>query len=338
MFLCLALNSSLLILVISSKIIVKNLKFILDNCLYYRRFSGNDFHSEYSAHSPCFIFIGSSDFFDISCFAGLTWAAGTVPCHLHEFQGLRGWSSTATGYNFVPSILISPYITTCGTERMFGGYGKFGQGMELTKIFDVLPTHTSVQITFSFFKIDSWDAEIFEVWVDGVSKFSKAYNFNTGAGNLCGWANYPENMEAINIQVSHSATTLTIKMKGYVNGLLTDESWGIRDFNVYIVNSCTGGCLTCNIATPSVCLSCPIIAELISGKCVCADHFYMKTSDFVHCAICHYSCNTCNGPLETNCQSCFADHKISSGKCVPDTSNRKKKKKILLFYFFNFLS
>ena len=56
----------------------------------------------------------------------------------------------------------------------------------------------------------------------------------------------------------------------------------------------------------------------------------MVTSDFVHCAICHYSCNTCNGPLETNCQSCFADHIISGGKCVTDTSKKKKKKQQLI--------
>ena len=108
------------------------------------------------------------------------------------------------------------------------------------------------------------------------------------------------------------------------------------------MNSCTGGCLTCNAATPSTCLSCSIFAELISNKCVCADHFYMKTSDFVHCAICHYSCNTCNEASDTNCLSCFDDHIISGGKCVANTSNSKEKKYIFFLsqigkiYLYNF--
>lgn len=219
-------------------------------------------------------------------------------------------------------------MTTCGTDRMFGGYNKFGQRMELTKRFYVLPTHSSVKISFKLLVLDSWDMEKFEVWVDNVLKFSKAYSYLTPdlPPSACGWEYYKEMMEVINIEINpHTAATLTIQMVDNLDQTLDDESWGIKDFKVYIVNSCTDGCLTCDAATPAICLTCPIMAELISDKCVCANHFYMKTSDFVHCAICHPSCDKCNGPLETDCQSCYADHRISSGKCVANTGITKKK-------------
>ena len=261
------------------------------------------------------------------------WEPTSASCHLNEFQGLRGWSSTVTGFTFSPTYLTSQYIGACGTDRMFGGYAIFGHSMYLKKIFDALPTHTSVEIVFTFFKIDSWDSEIFEVFIDTSLRVSKTIPvgvLGVGSTSQCGMTISPDYSETIDILISpHTSTALMVEFKDNLNEDLSNESWGIRDFRVYIVNSCTGGCLTCNVATPSVCLSCPFIAELISGKCVCANHFYMKTSDFVHCAICHYSCNTCNGPLKTNCQSCFADHIISGGTCVPDSANSNTNKNSL---------
>ena len=204
--------------------------------------------------------------------------------------------------------------------------------MFLTKTFNYFPTHTQVIIDFKFVILKAWNGELFEVLVDNISKFKKNFSSSKDLSNLCDGMTrnfYPETIESINIQLNHSGSSLTIKMQGFLTSSISNAAWGIKDFKVYIVNNCKGGCLACTLNNETNCLMCPIFSKLDStGKCICEEHFFMKTNDFVHCAICHHSCKSCDGPLETNCLTCFIDHVKLEGKCEPNINNSS------FFYIF----
>ena len=262
--------------------------------------------------SPDKNYIGTSDFFDISCldinYNLFAWKSSTTQCHKDEFLAFAGWSQTSISF-----------VTSFCNERIFGGLGKLTRSMFLTKTFNAIPSHTQLIIDFKLVKINFWNGEQFEVQIDNLSRFSKNLVSSNGLSNLCNeTTNFisSEMIESINIQLDHTSSSLEIKMQGYLTSSQGNANWGIKDFKVYIINNCKEGCLTCDSNNGTICLSCPIFAKLINDKCICAEHFFMKTNDFVHCAICHYSCNSCNGPLETNCLSCFFDHTLSEGKCI----------------------
>lgn len=56
--------------------------------------------------------------------------------------------------------------TSCDGTRLYGGYRVFGQGSSAT-LFLELPSHFQVTIQFTLYKIDSWDNEVFLMYVDG---------------------------------------------------------------------------------------------------------------------------------------------------------------------------
>lgn len=57
-------------------------------------------------------------------------------------------------------------ITTCGKDQMFGGYNVFGVGSSAILNVDLNP-HYEITIALNFFKLDSWDNEVFLLFVDG---------------------------------------------------------------------------------------------------------------------------------------------------------------------------
>lgn len=76
----------------------------------------------------------------------------------NKFTDLSGW---------VPvNAFSTDYITSCDGVRIFGGYKVFGKG-GVASLFKVLPPHYSIRISFTVFQLDSWDNEVFQVYVDG---------------------------------------------------------------------------------------------------------------------------------------------------------------------------
>jgi len=67
---------------------------------------------------------------------------------------------------------------------MFGGFGFFGAGVSVLKMF-TLPPHYAIRVTFTFFKIDSWDNEMFAVYIDGRESFMQRF-FGSDGAQVCG--------------------------------------------------------------------------------------------------------------------------------------------------------
>jgi hypothetical protein len=76
----------------------------------------------------------------------------------NQFEDIESW---------VPSFAASKdLITSCGGNRLYGGFGVFGRSSSITRIFQ-LPPHNGVLVKFKLFKIDSWDNERFFLYFDG---------------------------------------------------------------------------------------------------------------------------------------------------------------------------
>ena len=100
---------------------------------------------------------------------------------------------------------------------MLGGFGVFGQGASITKIL-TLPPHYQIDVSFNFFKIDSWDQESLLVYVDGIQVFKQAFGI-TKNSQRCGvyGVDWGEEMIAVQFSVQHNSPTVTFVITSNLN-------------------------------------------------------------------------------------------------------------------------
>ena len=139
--------------------------------------------------------------------------------------------------------------------------------------------------------------------------------------NICGnpWNDNINNN--VTVITFHNSNSLTIYFRDNLDQSLDDESYGFRDFNVYLITNCDASCLTCSGTSSTSCTSCPALATLSSGKCICKDKFYMASTPYTHCEKCHISCKTCTGGANTQCSSCYIDFSLSSTNTCDNSCN-----------------
>ena len=205
---------------------------------------------------------------------------------------------------------VSDY--SCSSYKIFGG-NSFGKTDLIQTFFYNIPNHSAVDISFDFFKLDNWANEEFRFWVDD-NLFSTMLDNNNGT-NICGNNLYNENIMHIMITLNdHNISNLTLNFQSFQYS--STGTYGIKNLEIYLTNSCAETCLTCDSLNSSQCITCPNFATLNpSGACECKDKFYMNITNFTHCAECDVSCLTCDGPMNFNCKSCYAGDVIDNGTC-----------------------
>jgi len=181
---------------------------------------------------------GCDDDKDQYCDAGMViQTVDTVQVLEDNFNsGSPGWSVGTT--------------SSCGAQgAILGGYNVFGAGAKTSKSLS-LASHTLLTIRFDFVKIDSWDGESGQLWVDGKLVWSKAYS---GAGTpLCGSGNsgWVELVDKITVTIAHSAPTAKIEFTSTLDQTAADESWGVDNVIVSTASSyptsCPKGGADCN--------------------------------------------------------------------------------------------
>lgn len=60
---------------------------------------------------------------------------------------------------------------------MVGGFNVLGKNSAIVKSF-TMPAHYKMTLRIKFFKIDSWDNETFQIFVDGVNVFTKQFVYS----------------------------------------------------------------------------------------------------------------------------------------------------------------
>ncbi|CAK93056.1 unnamed protein product (macronuclear) [Paramecium tetraurelia] len=135
-------------------------------------------------------------------------------------------------------------FSTCNGTRLFGGYNSFGPNTTVSKHFS-LPPHYQINVTFEFWKIDSWNAEYVYFFADDVSR-QKQFLYDDGT-QLCGsnQINRNEIGVPVTIIMNHISESLFLIMTTNLDETAHSESWAFRDFTLSIVR-CPLGCLFCS--------------------------------------------------------------------------------------------
>jgi hypothetical protein len=140
---------------------------------------------------------------------------------------------------------------------MLGGYSNFGSGSFASKSFDSLPPFFKVRILIRIYKIDRWDSEVLNVYMNSALIFKSSpldVFMSVYTGDQCGnTAN--EKSESIFMEFDvNQVTSLTIKIETNLDQENTDESWGFSAFALSVLR-CGAGCKICtDIAQCQICL------------------------------------------------------------------------------------
>ena len=153
-----------------------------------------------------------------------------------------GWSCTNCSGG-------APYLTTCGTVRMLGGYGMCGNGCYFEKTFTGLPAHTEVMVEVFWWSVDSWDqnntsgVDLVALSIDGteVSRAtpygpydSNGYVRGTNA-SVCGANGWIDIGPQILVGwAAHTASSVTVRVTNLATQGSTDESMGIVMVRVWV--------------------------------------------------------------------------------------------------------
>jgi hypothetical protein len=179
--------------------------------------------------------------------------AGTAP-QWQNLSNLTGfwkllyvdaWNSSSTsnlGWNCPTCDGPAPYLTTCGTVRMLGGYGMCGTGDYFEKTFTGLPPHTEVMVEAFWWSVDSWDqwdgagVDLIALSIDG-TEVSRATPYEPGTSSVsvrasdasvCGASNWVDIGPQLIVGWSaHTAANVTVRITNLANQGSTDESMGI---------------------------------------------------------------------------------------------------------------
>ena len=210
----------------------------------------------------------------------------------------------------------------CNIYKVFGAH-TFGQTHLIQKEFYNLPSHIGVEVSFDLLKMDSWDNEKWNFYMDGTSYYSNYFGHDGNdwcgdAPNYFGNNKYNEKFYPVLESILHTNSTLTLAFQSNLDSVAYDESYGIQNLRVYLIKDCDPNCLSCSSTNSTKCTSCPYFAAINTktGRCECRFRFYMETSDFTHCEECDISCFTCDGPTSLNCTSCFFGDILLDGVCI----------------------
>ena len=153
-----------------------------------------------------------------------------------------GWSCTNCSGG-------APYLTTCGTVRMLGGYDMCGNGCYFEKAFTGLPAHTEVMVEVFWWSVDSWDqmapgagVDLVALRIDGTEVIATPYgpaasntNVRRTNASVCGLSDHVDIGPQILVGwTAHTASNVMVRVTNLANEDSTNESMGIVMVRVWV--------------------------------------------------------------------------------------------------------
>jgi hypothetical protein len=132
--------------------------------------------------------------------------------------GASGWSNNLTE---------DPGPNGGGFTRHLG---RHGQGGTTSKTFALSGAQSTVSVGFDFYRIDSWDGELFQATIsDGTSSFTNStagFFFDGGPTNIYN-GSWSDAVRAISFNFATTASSITLTFSSTLDQGFTDEAWGV---------------------------------------------------------------------------------------------------------------
>ena len=168
---------------------------------------------------------------------------------------------------------------TCAGQDWFGGPG-FLVDSWISKTYDGLPAHHSLEVSFQLYFGDSWTGETFLFVADGVTIWQQQIS-GTQTTTNCGAADLDKGVVSNSFFFSHDHDTFTMDLLSLSITSPSPHWWAINNILITPINTCATHCLTCNGPNANDCLSCDGSTFLhIDGTCItnCPSGYYGDTS------------------------------------------------------------
>ncbi|EGR30043.1 zinc finger lsd1 subclass family protein, putative [Ichthyophthirius multifiliis] len=126
-------------------------------------------------------------------------------------------------------------ISQCEKLSVFGGYNVFGKDVIAQKLFYSGVDHYQLKISFDLYLIDSWDKEIFYMFLDDILAYQKTSNIGESNGKIqinCGnqGINFEDRLVQVSVTIPHYKKQFRIKFASNLDEKSSNKSWGIRNF------------------------------------------------------------------------------------------------------------
>ena len=149
---------------------------------------------------------------------------GSARYVLHDrWPGATGWTGTAN----------ASVVTTCGAlGTALGGYGVFGAGAYAEKTLTDLPPHSAMRLLVRIQKIDKWEGEKMQVFVDGhIASLNELWH---GGRHRCGLTGYQQEDDSfwVDVTVNHFSPNATIRVESTAT---TSRYWALQDVLIRLV-------------------------------------------------------------------------------------------------------
>ena len=219
--------------------------------------------------------------------------------------------------NYGASLLVNTSLlwSVCADTYLLGGYNVLGPvnrstyGQYLTRSFSNLPSHNMVYLSFTLWRIDSWDSlDYFDVMVGSKTfrTWNQSFSYWPNVG-YCGNAYRDSPNYRVFARAVHASTSLKISFIMRNDESSNNEVAGFRDIRLLFAT--TSSSIAMN---ETMCAVSPV--TLPGGQCVCTEGKYMSTSG--SCLKCHSLCKSCFDSSAADCYQCADGASFNGTICI----------------------
>nr|AAZ94627.1 granule tip protein 1 [Tetrahymena thermophila] len=145
-----------------------------------------------------------------------------------DSSAVSGWSVTGNKNNNL--------VSTCGDQSIFGGYDAFGARASASKDYNSGVDHFELTFNFDIYTVDSWDNEVFSLYVDDQLVYSLQAQFNTVSprpiNGACGSASWQDRWQSVTVKLNHYRRQFNVRLTSTLDQDANDESWGVKNFQI----------------------------------------------------------------------------------------------------------
>ncbi|CAD8128067.1 unnamed protein product [Paramecium sonneborni] len=146
-----------------------------------------------------------------------------------DFTTSDGWTISNVYNNQSP-------FQTCESINVVGGFNLLSKDAQINLVYS-LPQHTKIRIKLQLWKFDTWDSEMFQVFDRGNLVYEKQFGL-TGKLTTCGQHQTYIYKTNIDFEFLHDQSSINLIMKTTLDEIPSNESWGIREFQLlYDINN-----------------------------------------------------------------------------------------------------